>query len=109
MDTRGLYLPIENVPTECMKCDFRDAEYSGACDIMPGSRFGTYEEQFAHCPFNYVLSSAYLVEAPLVPFESPRPGEPLPVVHGTFAPGSLVDADHLFRGVYGDDEMELPF
>lgn len=46
----GLYFPKLHEPINCGDCSERDPEYGGACGLMPGSNFETFDDQFACCP-----------------------------------------------------------
>lgn len=46
----GVYFDGLTLPTQCVGCDFRDAEYEGDCTLLPQASFESYDEQFKLCP-----------------------------------------------------------
>lgn len=46
----GLFFPNLKIPTGCVGCGERDAEYDGGCMLMPRANFEDYADQFACCP-----------------------------------------------------------
>lgn len=46
------------MPESCVKCEWRDAEAGGDCELMICNSFETYTEQYKHCPFQ-VISKRY--------------------------------------------------
>lgn len=53
-----------SIPSNCMECEWRDAEACGECELMIGNPFPTFEEQFAHCPFRVIAKRHPLVPVP---------------------------------------------
>lgn len=47
----GVYFDGLQIPTACVGCNFRDAEYGGCCELMPHTDYKDYESQFSDCPF----------------------------------------------------------
>ena len=46
----GLFFPNLKIPTGCIGCGERDAEYDGGCRLMPCAKFEDCEGQFICCP-----------------------------------------------------------
>lgn len=50
----GVYFAGLEMPTSCMGCGFRDAEYEGDCCLMPQADFEDYDAQFSVCPIKEI-------------------------------------------------------
>lgn len=63
------------MPEHCSKCEWRDAESGGECELMIGNPFETFKEQFEHCPFRMISKRHHFVTVPphgdLVDLSSP--------------------------------------
>ena len=68
------------MPSNCMECEWRDAEACGECELMIDNPFRSFSDQYAHCPFQMIAKRHPLV---LVPEH-----------------GRLIDADVLRQRMY---------
>jgi hypothetical protein len=60
----SVYIKGMEMPKGCVKCEWRDAEAGGDCELMICNPFETYTEQYKHCPFQVISKRHSLVPVP---------------------------------------------
>ena len=60
----GVYFPNLKIPTRCEDCNELDHEYDFGCELMPCTRFDSFQEQYALCPLKRLMRMYAGLERP---------------------------------------------